>query len=160
MAEIVWKGIKWKAAHGELSVPELLTVLKGFGPMEVLEFDKPGQYHGQLTLCLTEEGNKEITLYFLEVYGERTTGLGRSALVFLKKIFNGDLVVEDPGSIRIENATEQSLLFWVKMFREGLIDVLDYETCELYPGIGADELDEIERNLERLAKSNGLSGRQ
>ncbi len=46
MAEIEWKGILWKAAYGDLSVKDLLTVLKGYGPMEILEFEKPAACRG------------------------------------------------------------------------------------------------------------------
>jgi len=150
LAEIDWKGIKWKAAHGDLSVPELLTILKGFGPMEVLRFEKPGCYHGELSLCITEEGNKEITLYYLEVTGRKRAGEGKAALRFLRKIFNGELFVEDPGTIRVENATEESLLFWLKMFREGLVDALECEHCVLHSGLSESDLDMIEVELRRL----------
>lgn len=51
MAEIEWKGAIWKAAYGDLSVKDLLTILKGFGPMEVLEF-KRGEPAGGRSVCV------------------------------------------------------------------------------------------------------------
>jgi len=74
VAEIEWKGATWKAAYGSLSVKELLTILKGFGPMEVLEFEKPGRFHGQMSLSLSSNGWKQITLYYLEAHGENAEG--------------------------------------------------------------------------------------
>ena len=65
MAEIEWKGAFWKTAYGELSVKDLLTILKGFGPMEILEFDNPGTCRGQISLCVSEAGTKEITIHDL-----------------------------------------------------------------------------------------------
>lgn len=153
MAQIEWKGAVWKAAFGELSVKELLTILKGFGPMEVLEFEKTDACRGQMSVCLTPEGTKEITIYHIEVIGEKRRGKGREALQWLKKIFNGELFVEDPGFIRVKNANEKSLSFWVQMFREGLIGSLDSETCSLYPEMGADQLDRIEEQCRHMAES-------
>lgn len=125
MADIEWKGIMWRAAYGDLSVKELLTILKGFGPMETLEFEKPGVFRGQLSLSLTADGSKEITLYHLEVIGPKRQGKGREALKCLKKLFKGELYVEDPGVIRVKNANDESMAFWIKMFQEGHIDALD-----------------------------------
>jgi len=125
LADIEWKGIVWRAAYGDLSVKELLTILKGFGPMETLEFEKPGVFRGQLSLSLTADGSKEITLYYLEVIGPKRQGMGREALKCLKKLFKGELYVEDPGVIRVKNANDESLAFWIKMFQEGHIDALD-----------------------------------
>ena len=153
MAVVEWKGIKWKAAHGDLSVPELLTILKGFGPMEVLEFENPGCYRGQLSLCLTEEGKKELSLYIFEVLGPRRTGIGRAALRHLRKMFKGELYVEDPGIIRVEKATEESLLFWVKMFREGLVDAVGWENLSLYTGMSGAELDKNEEEHRNSMES-------
>ncbi len=63
MAEIEWKGIVWKAAYGDLPIKDLLTILKGHGPMEVLRFRKPGAFWGELSISLTPRGTKEITIY-------------------------------------------------------------------------------------------------
>ena len=130
-----------------MSLKELLTILKGFGPMETLEFEKPGRFRGQLSLSLTADGKKEITLYHLEAVGERRQGRGREALHHLKRIFKGELYVEDPGVIRVKNANDESLLFWIRMFREGLIDALDSEHCRLTPATDEEELARIERFL-------------
>ncbi len=149
MAEIEWKGIVWKAAYGDFSVKELLTILKGFGPMELLQFEKPGCFRGQLSLSLAADGTKEITLYYLQVYGTKRRGKGREALRCLKGLFKGDLYVEDPGVIRVKNADAESLRFWVKMFREGLIDALDCEPCQLNRDLSEPEVEAIEAQLER-----------
>lgn len=153
MAEIEWKGIIWRAAYGNLSVKELLTILKGFGPMETLEFERPGHFKGEVSLSLSQDGTKEITLYHLEVIGPKRKGKGREALQYLKKIFKGELYVEDPGGladprfIRVKNASRESVLFWVKMFREGLIDAMESDMCSLSPGMSEDEITGIEVEL-------------
>ncbi len=160
MAVIEWKGIKWKAAHGDLSIPELLTTLKGFGPMEVLEFEKPGCYRGEMSLCLTEEGKKEISLYCLDVLGEKRTGHGRSALKELKRIFKGDVYAEDPGTASADCAPEPNLLFWVTMFREGLVDVVEWERISLGPGMSEAEIDQVEKDLrEAMAGKENVAGK-
>lgn len=154
MAEIEWKGAFWRAAYGDHSIKELLTILKGFGPMEILEFEKPNSFRGQISLALSPEGKKEITLYHLEVFGPKRRGQGRRALEWLKEIFKGELYVEDPGRIiRVKNISEGNFLFWIKMFREGLIDALDHEICCLRPGMGPDEIDEIERKVKEVLES-------
>lgn len=147
MAEIEWKGAVWRAAFGSLSVKELLTILKGFGPMEILEFEKPGLARGQVSLSLSSEGKKQITLYHLEVEGIRRKGQGRVALLWLKQIFKGDLYVEDPGVILVKNANEETLLFWVKMFREGLIEALESEMCALKPDMSEEEIGRLEASI-------------
>ncbi len=132
MAEIEWKGIIWKAAYGDLSIKDLLTILKGYGPMEILKFRKPGAFWGEISVSLAPDGTKEITIYHLEVEGPRRQGLGREALRCLKSIFKGDVFVEDPGRIiRVTNADQVSLPFWVKMFAEGIIDSLESENLKL-----------------------------
>jgi len=153
LADIEWKGIIWRAAYGDLSVKELLTILKGFGPMETLEFEKPGSFRGQLSLSLSEDGNKEITLYHLEVVGAQRKGKGREALACLKRLFKGDLYVEDPGIIRVKNANLESLPFWIKMFQEGYIDSLDSEECSLSPKMSKAEIDKIKAEVGLAHKS-------
>jgi len=148
VAEVEWKGAIWRAAYGKLSVKELLTILKGFGPMEILEFEKPGLFRGHLSLSLSEEKAKVITLYHLDVGGEPRRGNGRLALQWLKKIFKGELYVEDPGVIRVKNANESSGLFWVEMFRERLIDAIDGGLCVLNPGMTEAEVDAVERRIK------------
>jgi hypothetical protein len=134
--EVEWKGIVWKAAYDRLSIKELLTILKGFGPMEILAFEKPSCFRGELSVSLSEEKTREITVYHLEVLGPKRQGQGRAALEHLRKIFGGGLYVEDPGIIRVKNADQDSLPFWVKMYNEGLIDALDAEGCSLQSHVG------------------------
>jgi hypothetical protein len=155
VAEIEWKGAIWRAAYGDLSLKELLTILKGFGPMEILEFEKPGLFKGQISLSLTEGGAKEITLYHLEVEGRKRGGQGRAALQWLKKTFKGELYVEDPGVIRVKNANRESLLFWVQMFREGLIDALESELCSLSCQMGEFEIRRIEEETRKALENDG-----
>ena len=149
MAEIEWKGAVWRAAYGDLPIKELLTILKGFGPMEILEFEKPGCCKGQISLSSSQEGKKEMTLYHLEVFGDKRQGRGREALRWLRKIFKGELYVEDPGVIRVRNADEESLLFWVKMFREGIIDAIDSEMCQLYPEMSEPEISAVKERIDK-----------
>jgi hypothetical protein len=134
--EVEWKSIVWKAAYDRLSIKELLTILKGFGPMEILAFEKPNYFRGELSVSLSEKQTREVTLYHLEVLGPKRQGQGRAALEHLRKIFGGGLYVEDPGIIRVKNADQDSMPFWVKMFNEGLIDALDAEGCSLQPHAG------------------------
>jgi hypothetical protein len=157
VAKIEWKGAVWKAAYGNLSVKELLTILKGFGPMETLEFEKPGCFSGQLSISLSSEGKKQITLYHLEVVGDKRKGHGREALQWLKGIFKGELFVEDPGLIVVKGANRQSLLFWVRMFREGWIDALDAEAIELHPHMSDQELRKVEAEIRGLSAGSDTS---
>lgn len=125
--------------------------------METLEFEKPGSFCGQLSLSLSQDGTKEITLYHLEVVGERRKGKGREALACLKKLFKGDLYVEDPGIIRVKNANEESLPFWVKMFQEGYIDALDSEACSLSPRTSETEIERVTSGHESAHKIDSSS---
>jgi hypothetical protein len=147
VAEIEWKGIVWKAAYGDHSVKELLTILKGFGPMETLAFEKSGCFRGELSLSRSEKGVREITLYYLEVLPPKRRGEGRRALQLLRKIFGGVLYVEDPGIIRVKNVNEDSVLFWAQMFREGLIDALETDSVSLHGHISESELNEVVRRI-------------
>ena len=158
MARIEWKGIYWSSAHGELDVKELLTVLKGFGPLEVLEFEKPECCRGQLSVSLAKDKSREVTLYHLEVLGSPRRGEGRAFLQWLKKIFKGGVYVEDPG-ILVRNASAESLLFWVKMFREGNVHAIEGEVLSLHCGMTPDEVDRIEDELRKasISRSCGVS---
>lgn len=161
MAEIEWKGITWKSAYGDFSVRELLTILKGFGPMEVLEFEKPGCFRGSLSLSLTSAGVKEITVYHLETIGVRRKGQGRAALGFLRAIFKGEIYVEDPGEemIRVQDADGESLIFWIKMFREGYIDALESPVCSLHKRLKESDLDRIMEKVENAVKAKAEEAR-
>lgn len=149
--EVHWKGAIWKAAYGNLSIRDILTTLKGFGPMEILQFEKPGSFKGEMSLCLSQDGTKEISIYYLEVEGAKRQGGGREALQWLKKIFKGELFVEDSGFIRVERPTKESIAFWIKMLREGVIDALYADQCFLERGMNDAEIDRIE---ERIGKSS------
>jgi hypothetical protein len=123
LAEIEWKGIIWSPAYGNYSYKELLTILKGFGSMEIVAFEKPWIYKGIVSIALNPQGGKDLTLYYLEVLGPKRRGIGRKALQELREIFKGSIVVQDPGEILCsEYSIVESLFFWIKMFREGLID--------------------------------------
>lgn len=150
VAVIDWKGAKWEAAHSSLSIPELLTVLKGYGPMEVLRFVLPGCSNGELSLCLTDEGTKEITLYHLEVEGPRLQGRGRTTLKWLRKIFKGAIFLEFPDQLAEGASCHPSLPFWLSMYREGLIDALDCENFYLDPGATDEEVDTIEQKIRAM----------
>ena len=147
MASIEWKDAKWEGYHGSLSVPELLTVLKGHGSMEVLKFEIPDRFKGEMSLCLTDEGSKEVTLYHLEVCGERRQGMGREALRWLREIFRGSIFLEFPDSPDPETGFHPSIQFWFKMYCEGLIDGIDCETCYLEPGATKDQVEEIQNRI-------------
>jgi hypothetical protein len=160
VAEIEWKGVLWKAAYGELSVGDLLTVLKGYGPMEILDFDKPGACRGRVSLCLSEEDARETTIHEFEVLGERRKGQGRETLRWLRSIFKGQVYVEYPDLSAEQEESEGSLLFWVKMYREGLIDGLECGMCCLYPEMGEAELEKIEKTLRHISRADeAASGR-
>lgn len=127
MADIEWKGARWESALTDLSIPDLLTVLKGYGQMEVVRFEIPGRFRGEMSLCLVDDGTKEVTLYHLEVLGARRQGEGRAALKWLKRIFRGGVFLEFPDAPGPGQAFHPSLPFWLQMYREGLIDALDGE---------------------------------
>ena len=46
-----------------------------------------------MSLCLTDDGSKEITLYHLEVSGKKRAGRGREALKWLREIFKGPIYI-------------------------------------------------------------------
>lgn len=154
MAEIEWKGIIWRSTYGNYSYKELLTILKGFGSMEIVAFEKPWIYHGIASIELNPQGGKDLTIYYLEVIGPKRRGTGRKALQELKEIFKGNIVVQDPGEILCsEYSIIKSLLFWVKMFEEGLIEELESDQLVLRQGMSKEEIELIkERIREKLRK--------
>jgi hypothetical protein len=150
LAEIEWKGIIWSPAYGNYSYKELLTILKGFGSMEIVAFEKPWIYKGIVSIALNPQGGKDLTLYYLEVLGPKRRGIGRKALQELREIFKGSIVVQDPGEILCsEYSFVESLFFWIKMFREGLIDELESDEVVLKQGMTEEELQRIE-NLVKM----------
>ena len=154
MAQVVWKDIIWTGEDRERGIKELLTILKGYGPMEVLHFEKPGQYKGKLSLWLDEEGVKHMTLYHLEVIGEKRRGVGRQALKHLQKIFGGDVHVEDPGDavpqeemaggIHVRQPNQESAMFWIQMFKEKLIQSVEGDLMNLDDGTSPKEVARLE----------------
>lgn len=154
MAEIEWKGIIWRSAYGNYSYKELLTILKGFGSMEIVAFEKPWVYQGVASIELNPQGGKNLTIYYLEVIGPKKRGTGRKALQELKEIFKGKIVVQDPGEILYsECSIVESLLFWIKMFQEGLIEEVESDYLVLKQGITEKEIESLKDNIrERLKK--------
>ncbi len=155
MANIDWKGAKWEAYYNSLSIPELLTVLKGYGPMEVLVFEVSGRFKGQLSLCLTEDGGKEITLYHLEVFGRNREGRGREALRWIREIFKGTIFLEFPDSPDPEIGFHPTMPFWFQMYREGLVDALDCENFYLTPQATSEQINEVQKLIKSVLDRGG-----
>jgi hypothetical protein len=163
MAQVVWKDIVWTGEDKERSIKELLTILKGYGPMEVLHFERPGRYKGELSLWLDERGVKHMTLYHLEVIGERRRGTGRKALKHLQKIFGGDVHVEDPGEfsppgeftggIHVRQPNQESAMFWIQMFREGFIQSVEGDLMNLDENTSPNELEKLSRTFSAEPRS-------
>lgn len=153
MAQVLWKDIVWTGADRELGIKELLTILKGYGPMEVLHFEKPNHYKGKISLWLDEKGIKHITLYHLEVLEERRKGFGRQALQHLQNIFSGDVHVEDPGEtppvdemsggIHVRQPNQESAMFWIKMFTENLVQTVEGDLMNLDETTSPNELETL-----------------
>jgi hypothetical protein len=153
MAQVIWKDIVWTGEGRDLGIKELLTILKGYGPMEVLHFEKPNHYKGKISLWLDEKGIRHITLYHLEVLSHRRMGEGRRALQHLHKIFGGSVHVEDPGElipsdekaggIHVRQPNQESAMFWIKMFTENLVQTVEGDIMNLDDTTSSRELDEI-----------------
>jgi hypothetical protein len=154
LAEIEWKGAIWKAAVGDLSIKDLLTTLKGYGPTEILEFDKSGGSRGQISLCLSEDGVREVTIHDLKICGGKRKGSGRKAVRWLRTIFKGDVYVDYPEFSSKEEALTASLPFWVKMYREGFIDGLEGGIYRLYPEMDEAQINRIEQDINSLLSFN------
>ncbi len=155
MAYIDWKGAKWEAYYSSLSIPELLTVLKGYGPMEVLCFEVGGRFKGQLSLCLTEDGSKEITLYDLEVCGKKRAGYGREALRWIREIFKGTIFLEFPDLPDPKTGFHPTMPFWFQMYREGLVDALDCENFYLTPQATTEQINEVQQLIRSVLDRGG-----
>jgi hypothetical protein len=159
LSEIEWKGAIWKAAFGELPVKDLLTTLKGYGPMEILEFEKAGTSRGRISLCLSEDGTREVTIHDLEIRGRKRKGRGRATVRWLKAIFKGDIYVDYPEFSTREEAMTASLPFWVKMYREGCIDGLEGGMFCLYPEMDEAQIIRIEQDIHNhLSFDRAASG--
>lgn len=157
MAQVIWKDIVWTGEDRELGIKELLTILKGYGPMEVLHFEKPNHYKGEISLWLDEKGVKHITLYHLEIIGEKRKGVGRKALEHLHDIFGGDVHVEDPGEptpleaktggIHVRQPNQESAMFWIKMFAENLVQSVEGDLMNLDENISSEQLETLKREF-------------
>jgi len=157
MAQVIWKDIAWTGEDRELGIKELLTILKGYGPMEVLHFEKPNHYNGKISLWLDEKGVKHITLYHLEIIGEKRKGVGRKALEHLHDIFGGDVHVEDPGEptpleaktggIHVRQPNQESAMFWIKMFAENLVQSVEGDLMNLDENISSEQLETLEKEF-------------
>ncbi len=157
MAQVLWKDIVWTGADRELGIKELLTILKGYGPMEVIHFEKPNHYKGRISLWLDEKGIKHITLFHLQVLGEKRKGVGRQALQHLQNIFGGDVHVEDPGAptaademaggIHVRQPNQESALFWIKMFAENLVQSVEGDLMNLDENTSPDQIDKLTKKF-------------
>ncbi len=157
MAQVIWKDIAWTGEDRELGIKELLTILKGYGPMEVLHFEKPNHYNGKISLWLDEKGVKHITLYHLEIIGEKRKGVGRKALKHLHDIFGGDVHVEDPGEptpleaktggIHVRQPNQESAMFWIKMFVENLVQSVEGDLMNLDENISSEQLETLKKEI-------------
>jgi hypothetical protein len=159
MAQVIWKDIIWSGADRERSIKDLLTILKGYGPMEILRFEKLGCYRGELSLWLDEQGVKQITLFHVEVLGEKHRGVGRGAVQHLRKIFGGDVYVQDPGETRsdreiaggihVRQPNRESALFWIQMFEERLIQSVEGDLMNLDEATTPGGLETMRREFAR-----------
>lgn len=157
MTEVCWKDIIWTGADKELGIKEVLTVLKGYGPLEVLHFENPSKYKGKLSVWLDEQGLKHVSLFHLEVLGEKRRGLGREMIKCLRKIFGGDVYVQDPGEIptakemaggiHVQEPNRESALFWIKMFEEKLIQSVEGDLMDLDENTTSEELERVRRKF-------------
>jgi hypothetical protein len=157
MTEVCWKDIIWTGANKELGIKEVLTILKGFGPLEVLHFENPNKYKGELSVWLDEQGLKHVSLFHLEVLGEKRRGVGREVLKCLRKIFGGDVYVQDPGqasvseemagNIHVQNPNWESALFWIRMFEEKLVQSVEGDLMDLDENTSPEELEIVKRKF-------------
>lgn len=157
MAHVIWKNLIWSGADRDRSIKDLLTILKGYGAMEILHFEKRGHYRGELSLWLDEQGVKHITLFHLEVLGQKRRGVGRETLKHLRKIFGGDVYVQDPGAslssrqvragIHVRQPNRESALFWISMFEEGLIQSVEGDLMDLDEGTPRSEIEWLRKEF-------------
>ncbi|NLI33922.1 MAG: hypothetical protein GX422_14265 [Deltaproteobacteria bacterium] len=147
---IEWKGALWRSVRNDLSIGDLLSTMKGYGPMEIIEFVKPGHWRGRMSLGYAEKGCREVTLLELVIHGEKRQGKGRQALRWLKRTFNAELYAQDFGAGQLADGLEGSFPFWMKMFREGLLEGVEGEICSLHRGMSDREIDEMEEKVKRF----------
>ncbi len=149
-ATVEWKGAIWRGVRTDLSVAELLATLKGYGPMEIIEFVKPGCWRGRMNLGITEEGKREVTVFELVVHGEKGKGKGRSALKWLGKIFDAEVYAQEFGGGHLRDWPETSLPFWIRMFREGILAEVQVDAFCLYRGMTEAEIQGVEERVKEL----------
>lgn len=147
---IEWKGAIWRGVRTDLSIADLLATLKGFGPMEIIEFVKPGFWRGRVSLGITEEGSREVTVFELVVHGEKGKGKGRSALQWLGKIFNAEVYAQEYGGGYLRDWPETSLPFWIRMFREGILVEVQVDAFCLHRGMTEAEIQGVEERVKEL----------
>jgi hypothetical protein len=155
MAQVIWKNIVWTGADREMSIKQVLTILKGYGPMEMLAFEKTGEYKGEMNVWLDENGVRNITIYHLEVVGKKRQGTGRQALRELRKLFGGEVYVEHPGGRDLtadkqyasrSNKTDRTLpAFWIRMFVEDLVQSVEDPDISLCKDTPHDQLEALKR---------------
>jgi hypothetical protein len=164
MTHVIWKDIVWTGEDRELGIKELLTILKGYGPMEVLHFEKPNHYRGKISVWLDEKGIRHITLYHLEVLGERRKGAGRKTLQHLHNIFGGSVHVEDPGEtipadetaggIHVRQPNQESALFWIEMFTENLVQTVEGDLMNLDDNTSPRDLEKLRYRFSTEAEDD------
>jgi hypothetical protein len=155
MAELIWKYIIWKGADRVMAIKDLLTVLKGNGPMELIAFEKATEYKGELNVWVDENGVRNITIYHLEVVGEKRRGKGRQALKDLRGLFGGDVYAEHPGTPAFQkahrntnelNQPDSNLpAFWIKMFEENLVHEVEDHDIFLDQNTPQEQLEALKR---------------
>lgn len=156
MAEVIWKELVWTGSTRDTSIKELLTILKGYGPTEVLHFERPGAYSGALSIWLDESGVKQLTIFHLEVTGEKRRGTGRNALEHLRRIFAGEIYAQNPGScggIHVEQPNLESALFWIKMFEEKMVQSVEGDLMYIDEVTSSDELADLKVKYSLGCKS-------
>lgn len=168
MAQVTWKDLVWTGLGRQVSIKELLTILKGYGPMEVLHFESPGRYGGDMSLWLDEEGAKHITLFHLEVTDTNYHHGGREALRHLRKIFGGEGHLPQQGEgafasrrkiggIHVEEPSQESFLFWIEMFEQNLIDSMESDLVHLDENTSFDEIERLKSRFYTESKSSSKS---
>jgi hypothetical protein len=165
MPNVVWKDLIWSGLDRDMGIKELLTILKGYGPMELLSFEKPGACRGELNVWIDENEVRNLTLFHLEVYGAKRRGIGRDALRHLREIFGGDIYVQHPGYMtslkqmdRISLAAQpnrDSAMFWIKMFEEGLIQAIEDDFICLHQNTSAAKLETLKKEVTATSNSGG-----
>lgn len=147
---IEWKGAIWRGVRTDLTIADLLATLKGFGPMEIVEFVKPGFWRGRISLGITEEGTWEVTVYELVVHGEKCKGKGRSALQWLGETFHAEVYAQEYGGGYLRDWPETSLPFWIRMFREGILVEVQVDAFCLHRGMTEAEIQGVEERVREL----------